>query len=185
MLLKEIKGDLDMAKVSFSTLKMKVQEHSKVIYIEDKEVEVFQYIPAEDKYDLIMITLQECKEGGIYNSYKKEIFFNLNLIYMYTNLSFTDKQKEDYLKLYDILESNGVFNAVIAAMSEGEYENLLIWMDEVQNDLLVYENSFAGVVNNLMESLPRSAQAAAEIVDNFNPEKFEQVINFAKGIGMR
>lgn len=174
-----------MAKVSFTTLKLKVNDSSKHIQIGDKEVEVYQYIPAEDKYDLIMITLQECKENGIYNSYKKEIFFNLNLVYMYTNLSFTDKQKEDYLKLYDILESNGVFNEVIGAMAEGEYENLLTWMEEVQNDLLVYENSFAGAINNLIESLPKNAQVAADIVDGFNPEKFSEVINFAKGIGMR
>lgn len=174
-----------MAKVSFTTLKLKVNDTSNYIQIGDKEVEVYQYIPAEDKYDLIMITLQQSKENGIYNSYKQEIFFHLNLVYMYTNLSFTDKQKEDYLKLYDILESNGIFDAVVDAMAEDEYENLLTWMEEVQEDLLAYENSFAGVINNLIESLPKNAEAAAEIVDNFNPEKYEEVLNFAKGIGLR
>lgn len=174
-----------MAKVSFTTLKLKVNDETALIKIGDKEIEVTQYLSAEDKYDLIMITLQQCKENGIYNSLKKEIFFNLNLVYMYTNLSFTDKQKEDYLKLYDILESNGIFNEVIGAMAEGEYENLLVWMEEVQMDLMNYENSFAGVANNLLNSFPQSAQTAADIVNNFDPEKFENVINFAKGIGMR
>jgi hypothetical protein len=174
-----------MAKVSFTTLKLKVNDTSKCIQIGDKEIEVYQYIPAEDKYDLIMITLQQSKENGIYNSYKQEIFFHLNLVYMYTNLSFTDKQKEDYLKLYDILESNGIFDAVVDAMAEDEYENLLTWMEEVQRDLLTYENSFAGVVNGIMENLPKNAEAAAEIVNGFDPEKYEEVLNFAKGIGLR
>lgn len=174
-----------MAKVSFTTLKLKVNDNTTVIKVGDKEIEVAQYLSAEDKYDLIMITLQQCKENGIYNSFKKEIFFNLNLVYMYTNLSFTDKQKEDYLKLYDILESNGIFNEVIGAMAENEYENLITWMEEVQMDLMNYENSFAGVANNLLNAFPQSAQAAADIVNNFDPEKFENVMNFAKGIGMK
>jgi hypothetical protein len=174
-----------MAKVSFTTLKLKVNDNTTVIKVGDKEIEVAQYLSAEDKYDLIMITLQQCKENGIYNSFKKEIFFNLNLVYMYTNLSFTDKQKEDYLKLYDILESNGIFNEVIGAMAENEYENLITWMEEVQMDLMNYDNSFAGVANNLLNAFPQSAQATADIVNNFDPEKFENVMNFAKGIGMR
>lgn len=174
-----------MAKVSFTTLKLKVNDKTTLIKVGDKDIEVAQYLSAEDKYDLIMITLQQCKENGIYNSFKKEVFFNLNLVYMYTNLSFTEKQKEDYLKLYDILESNGVFNEVIGAMAEGEYEHLITWMEEVQGDLMQYENSFAGVVNNLVTSLPQNAQATTDIVDNFDPEKFKNVINFAKGIGMR
>ena len=34
----------------------------------------------QDKYDLIMITLQESKEEGVYNHLKMDMFFHLNII---------------------------------------------------------------------------------------------------------
>lgn len=174
-----------MAKVSFTTLKLKVNDNTTVIKVGDKEIEVAQYLSAEDKYDLIMITLQQCKENGIYNSFKKEIFFNLNLVYMYTNLSFTDKQKEDYLKLYDILESNGVIDAVASAIPEEEYNFIVDMLDTIKEESMKYNISVAGVINGIIENLPKNAQAAADIVDNFDASKYENVVDFARGIGMK
>jgi len=44
------------------------------------------------------------------------MYFNLYIVYFYTNLNFTDKQKEDPAKLYDQMESNGLITEVIAHM---------------------------------------------------------------------
>lgn len=174
-----------MAKVSFASLKLKVKDDIKILNIGDKEIEVKQYLSAEDKYDLVMISLQQAKENGIYNSLKLDIFFHLNLIFMYTNLSFTDKQREDLLNLYDILESNEIIDNVVALIPEKEIKELYSKVNEILQDLMRYENSAAGIIDNLITSLPANAQAAADIVDNFNPEKYGEVINFAKAIGMR
>ena len=174
-----------MAKVTFTSLKLKTKDVIEKINLYDKEIEVKQYLPAEDKYDLIMITLQESKEEGIYNHFKMEMFFHLNIIFMYTNLQFTDKQKEDLIKLYDILESNGVINAVVAAIPEDEYNYLFDTMEVIAKAKSKYDNSFACVVNNFMVNMPLNAAEAAKIVDNFDPEKYGEVVNFAKAIGMR
>ena len=96
-----------MAKVSYANLKLKLHQPSNVMDFNGQEVDVIQYLPVEDKYDLIMATLQKSEEDGIYNPLKLDIYFHLNLVYMYTNLSFTDKQRENELKLYDVLKSNG------------------------------------------------------------------------------
>lgn len=174
-----------MAKVSFTTLKLKVDDSTKKITIGDKEIEVKQYLNADEKYDLIMITLQECKEAGIYNAFKKEICFNLNLVYMYTNLSFTDKQKEDKTKLYDILESNNVFNQVIEAIPADEYNQLLSYLQETEESLTRYNTSIAGIVSDVINNLPVNAQAAMDMVNTFDPQKYGEVVNFAKAIGVK
>ncbi|WP_291627863.1 hypothetical protein [Clostridium sp.] len=36
------------------------------------------------------------------------MFLELGIIEYYTNISFTEKQKEDVVKLYDILQSNDI-----------------------------------------------------------------------------
>jgi hypothetical protein len=43
---------------------------------------------------------------------------------MYTNISFTEKQREDEYKLYDAMQSNGLIDAVIEHMPAAEYEML-------------------------------------------------------------
>lgn len=175
-----------MAKITFASLKLKVKDDIKIVDLGDKVLEVKQYLPAEDKYDLIMITLQESKENnGIYNQFKMDMFFHLNLVFMYSNIQFTDKQKEDLIKLYDLLESNGIIAAVVAAIPEDEYNYLFDTMGDVAEAYSKYDNSFAGIVNNFMINMPLNAAEAAKIVDNFDPEKYGEVINFAKAIGMR
>lgn len=174
-----------MAKTSFASLKLKVKEEVKTFEVGDKVVEVKQYLPASDKYDLIMITLQESEDNGIYNAFKKDVLFHLNLVFMYTNLSFTDKQRENMLELYDILESNGIIGQVVDNIPEDEYELLLEFMEEVSGDMMNYKTSFSGTVSNIMTSLPQNAQAAADIVETFDPEKYQEVLNFARGIGAK
>ena len=174
-----------MAKVTFASLKLKVKDEIKTININDKEVEIKQYLNTEDKYDLIMISLQQAKENGIYNDFKLEVFLHLNIVFMYTNLTFTDKQRENLPNLFDILETNNIIDMVISAIPESEIQTIYTEINEIKNSLIAYENSAAGIINNLITSLPINAQAAADIVDNFDPEKFGEVVNFAKAIGMR
>lgn len=174
-----------MAKVSFASLKLKRNDEVTVLHIGEKEIEIKHYLPIEDKYDLVMISLQQAKENGIYNELKLDMFFHLNLVFMYTNLSFTEKQKEDLTNLYDVLESNDIIVNVINNMPEDEYAYLNKMINDIKHDLIKYENSIAGLANNIITNLPANAQAAADIVDNFNPEKYGEVINFARSIGMK
>ena len=41
-------------------------------------------------------------------------------------------------------------------------------------------NSVAAIINSLIDDLPSNAEAAAKIVDSFDPQQFKEVINFAR-----
>ena len=105
---------------------------------------------------------------------------NLYIVMMYTNIVFTEKQKEDPMKLYDYLESNGVINQVIANLAEEEYKKLYNYLQDIMKDSLMYNNTVSGIINNLIETLPARAEEMQKIVDNFDKEKFQNVLNFAK-----
>lgn len=167
-------------KVSYASLKLKINTEVKTFDFEGNKIEVLQYLPIEDKYSLINIALQSSKEGNIYNQVKLEAIFNLYIVMMYSNITFTDKQKEDLFKLYDCLESNGIINQVIMNMAEGEYKELYNLLSKTLEDRLHYDNTAAGVINNLIESLPAQAEEMQKIVDNFDKEKFKNVLDFAK-----
>lgn len=169
-----------MGKVSYANLKLKVDTSINTFDFEGNKIEVLKYLPIEDKYDLVMITLQKASDNGIYNAMKVDVFFHLHLVYMYTNLSFTDKQKENELKLYDTLKSNGFIDLLLETIEESEYNFLYECINEIISDSLNYRNTAGAVIQSLINDLPKNAEAAAKIVDSFNPEKYKQVIQFAE-----
>lgn len=168
-----------MAKVSFANLKLKVEKDIKTIDFNNTQIEVLQYLPISDKKDLIDITLQKAEENGLYDPIQVDMYFHLHIVYMYSNLSFTDKQKEDEFKLYDMLESNGLIAAILKGMDEHEYSILYTWLEDKQKKIMKYKNTAGAVLQSVINDLPRSAQAAAEIVEHFDPNKYQEVINFA------
>ena len=108
-----------MAKVPFS----KLQANLKTDIIEcsynnkNNEPIVFEvktYLPLKDKIELVQnVVNQSIDENGFYNPMRVDLFLTLEFIYAYTNLSFTDKMKEDPFKLYDLLVSTDIINEVI------------------------------------------------------------------------
>lgn len=169
-----------MGKVTYSSLKLKIKEEIEEINFGDSKIEVQQYLPIQDKIDLIDITLQKAKEGRLYNPIKVDMFFHLNLIYLYTNITFTDKQREDEYKLYDSLQSNGIISQVVAAMDENEYNGLLNMINEKIENELKYNTTAAAIISKIIDDLPKNAEAAQQIVNNFDKSKYQAVVDFAK-----
>ena len=168
-------------KVSFTNLKMKVNVPVKEISINPAvTIEVAQYLPIEDKNDMISIALQNSEENGYYNPIKLDMYLDLYMVYMYTNLNFTDKQKEDEVKLYDILQSNGIIDAVRNALPEGEIYELRCYVNDMREVKTKYKHSFASVLNDFVYQLPKNAEEAMEIASQFDPEKFKAVLDFAR-----
>ena len=169
-----------MAKVSYANLKLKVDQRVETFDFGGQSIEVKQYLPIEDKYDLIMIVLQNAEENGIYNPVKVQLYFELYVVYMYSNISFTDKQKENEPKLYDTLASNGIIAAILELIPDEEYNELMTYMKELIQVKTSFNNSAAGLVNQILVDLPKNAEKAAEVLNSFNIEDYKEVIEFAK-----
>ena len=139
-----------MAKVSFTKLGLKKKEEIKNITINDQVIEVKQYLPISDKINIITNVIENSADDNNFaNPVKVEVFANLEIMYAYTNISFTDKQKGDPTKLYDLLEENGIIAEVIAAIPENEYALLLGWIDETIEAFYTYRNSVMGIMEQI------------------------------------
>lgn len=169
-----------MSKVSYANLKLKTDTSVKTFKFKDTEVEILNYLPLEDKISLIDIVLQNCKQNGVYSAIRVDAMFHLYLVFMYTNLSFTEKQREDEMKIYDTLKSNGFIEEMLKNMNEDEYKDLIECLNDQIETELKYTTTAASVINKLVDDLPRNAEAAMKIVDNFDPDKFAAVKQFAE-----
>jgi len=166
-------------KVSYANMKLKVNTSVKTFDFCGQKVEVLQYLPAQDKYDLLMVTLQKSLENGAYNEFKLNLYFELNLVYMYTNISFTEKQREDEFKLYDTLKSNGFYELFFQAINEDEYNELFAQLNAIKEASSAHRMSAGALISQLIDDLPANAEAAAKIVENFDPKQFKAVVDFA------
>ena len=142
-------------------------------------IQITKYLPLSDKLDLIQIALQKSEEDGIYNDILLDAYFHLNIIYLYTNLQFSQQEREDELALYDLLEANGIIDMVLIHMDENEYQVLENYIQQMKEEKLMYGNSAAAVLRSIIRDLPKNAAAAKEIVDSFDQSKYQEVINFA------
>lgn len=168
-----------MAKVSYANLKLKTKEEIKEFDFNGSKIEVLQYLPLQDKIDLIDITCQKAREDRLYSPIKIDAYFHLHLVYLYTNLTFTEKQREDEYKLYDCLMSNGLIDNVLMNMNKKEYESLLNLLNQKIEDELKYNTTAAAILNQLITDLPKNAEAAKKIMDEFDPKKYQAVVDFA------
>jgi hypothetical protein len=116
-----------MAKVPFSKLQACIDgQVSQISYKDknDKEIyyEVKHYLPFKDKLEMITkIVNQSVDDNGFYNPMRVKLYTALEVVYAYTNLSFTEKQKEDPFKLYDLLVSTGIFTNVLKEIAEYDW----------------------------------------------------------------
>lgn len=141
-----------MAKVSFTKLGLKTNNEVVNIEINEQIIEVKQYLPTDKKLDIITNVLELSHDSNNFsNPVKVGVYTALEVIDKYTNISFTDKQKEDVLKLYDLLNGNGVIAAVVNAIPETEYNELLAGIHDTIESVYKFQNSVLGILDTISQ----------------------------------
>ena len=95
-------------------------------------------------------------------------------------VSFTEKQREDPEKIYDTLVSNGIMDEVIKLIPDSEYKYLMEMVEDMAANLAEYNSRTGGAIRSLINDLPHQAEQFGKIMDSFDPEQFQNVIEFAQ-----
>ena len=140
-----------MANVAFSKLNLKKKEEIKTIKFNEQEIEIKQYLPIQDKLDVIYNAISKTEdENRFFNPVKLECYCTLEIIYAYTNIKFTDKQLEDEAKLFDLMEENGLFDEIFSAIPEEESEFIMSSCEAAAEAIYKFSNSAMGLVHNIV-----------------------------------
>lgn len=139
-----------MAKVPFTKLGLIKDNKIETIEINGQIIEIKQYLPIQEKLELVSrIINNSSDDNNFQNPMKLDLFTCLEVIYAYTNISFTEKQKEDAPKLYDLMDSNDIFNIVISKIPQSEYKFIVNGVNETAKAIYAYNNSLAGMLENI------------------------------------
>lgn len=142
-----------MAKVAFTKLGLKKKDEVKNVDLNGVTIEVKQYLPVNDKLDLIsrVLNASHDQSANFANPIQLEVIGTIEIIMAYTNLSFTEKQKEDYAKLYDLFEENGIIDLIIAEIPEREYNYIIDGVNETADAVYKYQNSVMGILDTVSQ----------------------------------
>lgn len=166
--------------MEYKDLGLKKKTELKEFNWEGNKIYISKYLPIESKYDIVMITLQEALEDKIYNPIKLDMCFHVNLVLMYTDLVFTEEERQDMGKLYDEMKSTGFLDEFLKNIDEEEYKEMQEDIEDISKLLMGYNTSAAGILAKFIDDLPANAEAAQKILDGFDPEKYQNVIDFAR-----
>lgn len=152
-----------MAKVKFSKFKFESPK-AKTITFQGQEIEVKTYLSMQEKLVLIgNVINNSADELRFYNVGKLKLFLALEIIFNYTNISFTDKQKEDVCKLYDNIVHSGLYNLVIDAIGYEEVDLCQKMLDETVVAIYKYNNSALGILDTISRDYSNLNLDATEI----------------------
>ena len=158
-----------MAKIGFTKLSLKRKNEVKTITINNNQIEIKQYLPVNEKLDLIARVINGAHDQNNFpNPIKIEVIGTLEMIMAYTNISFTEKQKEDIPKLYDLLEENGVIKDIISQIPEDEYNFIIDGINKTVDAVYAYNNSILGILESISQDYSNL---------DFDIEKIQQAIS--------
>ena len=138
-----------MAKVSFTKLnKIKFLEPID-IKIGEETISVVQYLPLEKKLTVMQNIIEQAgnNEEGFYNIVKLTVFYTIEMLRAYTNISFTEKQLEEPQKLYDIIVLNNIWNEVKKAIPQSELTDIWENTCALAREITDYNHSALGILN--------------------------------------
>lgn len=140
-----------MAKLPFTKLGLKKNQEIKTLTWNEQAVEIKQYLPMQEKLQLMskVINLSHDKDSNYSNPIKVDIYTKLNIIENYTNITFTDKQKEDVCKLYDLFKESGLIEEIFNVIPEQEIMEIENSIKKAIKSIYAYQNSVMGILDNV------------------------------------
>lgn len=143
-----------MAKVPFSKLNVKINGSDCKCSYNDGEDEVWyevrHYLPLKEKIEMIeRIINQSVDDNGFYNPMRVKLYMVLEIMYAYTNLSFSAKMKEDPYKLYDLVVSTGIFTDVVSSIREKDWSEIQENVWAIIDNIYKYNNSAMGILEHI------------------------------------
>lgn len=170
-----------MAKITFTKLALKRNNDIKIVEWNGQKIEVKQFLPTEEKLDLIARIISfSADDHTFYNPCKIEIFEKIWVLLAYTNISLTDKQSEDVLKLYDLFVSSGFLAIIEENIPETELSYIHMGVVDTIAEIYRYKTSAQGVmeaiVNDYKDTELNVNKLAETIAGEGNLETVKKVI---------
>lgn len=163
-----------MAKIGLNKLGLSKNTEVKEFMWNGQKIEIMQYLPLEKKLEVISEVINNSVDlQGYYAPYRLDLFVTIAILQYYTNITFTEKQKEDLGKLYDLLVSSGLYAEIKNRIPISEIEYINENVEKTIVSIYAYRNSVLGI----MEAINKDYNNTI-----FDVENIQKVLGEGKGL---
>lgn len=173
-----------MAKVSFSKLGVKPNSDVEEVKFGNATIEIKQYLPMNDKIQLIERVVNAAAPSSgdrIINWAYVNVMIDLLLVEYYSNISFTEKQKEDTYKFYDNLFGSGLGDLIIEAIPEDELDWIVENVNLIIESVFTYKTSAMGIFEGISDDYKNldlnADDIRAKLADRNGVEFLQEVLD--------
>ena len=138
-----------MAKIGLTKLALKKNTNVHQISWNEQIIEIKEYLPLKEKLEVInKIVNQSMDDGAYVIPCRFNLFTTLEIIYAYTNINFTEKQKEDLENLYDLFVGSGLWELIEKELKQyNDYQYIISMADQTIHEIYKYHDSILGVLD--------------------------------------
>lgn len=175
-----------MAKIGFTKLGIKPNNLNTEIIFNEQPIEVRQYLPVEEKLKLIANVLDlSHDQNNFSNPIKVDVYTALEIVEKYTNINFTEKQKENPTKLYDLLIGSGLLIKIFETIPQEEYNAIQTGIERTIKSVYKYQNSILGILDTISQDYSNLNFDISGIKDKLtNPEQLATLKELAQVSGL-
>lgn len=157
-----------MAKVGFTKLGLKKNTNIITLSWNDQIIEIKEYLPIEEKANIIeRIINQSIDDKNFASPCRIELYTILEIIFAYTNINFTDKQKENVQELYNLLVGSGLWATILTELKKhSDYDYIINNVKAMIDELYRYKNSVLGVLDAVNQDYSNLSLDAENIQKN-------------------
>lgn len=157
-----------MVKVSLTKLNKIKSLDPIYIKIGEETISVVQYLPLEKKLTIMQNIIEQAgnNEEGFYNIVKLTVFYTIEMLRAYTNISFTEKQLEEPQKLYDIIVLNNIWETVKDSIPEKERDYIWDNTCALAREITEYNHSALGILKLMSDDYENLNFDVQEITEN-------------------
>lgn len=155
-----------MAKITYSKLGLNklVNKEPSIVDFNNQQIEIYQYLPIEKKLELISDIINKSIDDNTYsNPCRIEIFTTIETILAYTNLTITEKQKEDLFKLYDSFVASGFADIILSKIPETETNFINYSVRKTIKNIYQQKNSALGILESISTDYSNLSLEASDI----------------------
>lgn len=175
-----------MAKISFTKLALQKNSQVKEWSFNEQSIEVKQYLSIKERMDIAQSVIQQVINfnNEFLNEFAFHMYMDLAIVFNYTNLSFTDKQKEDLYKLYDLFVGSGFMKELKKQVDCNQTDDLEVYTYETLNEYYKYHNSVYGIMDAMNQNYSNLNLDVNELQDKIsNPESLSLVKDILTKMG--
>ena len=154
----------------------KYKKTFKTITWREKEIKISDYLPIDEKIALIDIALQKSMYNGMVHPLQLKKYYELGLVYMYSDIIFSEEDRADEAKIYDEIYASGLLNEIIKNIPAKEIQILAEMLKETKVAIEKHKVSVVGIIETLINTLQNEIPNLMEQLSNLSPEQAKQTL---------